>query len=246
MAMKGMLLGLGICLAATTVSGSAVFEFDVLCFNDQGAQFSCGDIVFTETVAAQSQSNSGAAAFTLIGGGGFGGGNTGGVILNDNNTVGGGLSNSSTPTGDVNASNACPIQAICDCQATQLINIVSGVQDASGLIACNGFVTSNTTAIQELENISSSACAIEITVLVNVTQSGTPAQENVTLCFSDPTLVTPEDNCNDNTAVIVIIILCLIMLLIVLVVGAYYLVHGKALQERPLEAKTVENPNLGL
>ena len=43
--------------------------------------------------------------------------------------------------------------------------------------------------------------------------------------------------CTDNTAVIVIIVICLLMLLVVLVVGAYYLVHGNTLNERPVETK---------
>jgi flagellar basal body-associated protein FliL len=48
----------------------------------------------------------------------------------------------------------------------------------------------------------------------------------------------------DNTAVIVIIIICVLMLLVVLVIGAYYLVHGNTLNERPVETSVVHNPKM--
>eukprot|EP00037_Helgoeca_nana_P032366 m.413567 g.413567 ORF g.413567 m.413567 type:complete len:246 (+) comp29120_c0_seq1:69-806(+) len=238
-----LLLVAGIAHALTAVSAqTAAFNFQVRCFDSAGAVFDCGSITFVQTV----RENNAGAAFSFSDPGTDP--NAGGVVLDPNNTVATNL-NSTATTPQLNTSsntiNNCPIEQFCTCTGTQITNLVIGSQTANGVIGCTGFVESNTTAVQELQNATSAECAIEVVSTVNVTlANGTVEPQNITFCFSDPTLITDNEECNDNTAVIVIIIICVLMLLVVLVIGAYYLVHGNTLNERPVETSVVHNPKM--
>eukprot|EP00038_Savillea_parva_P030620 m.78993 g.78993 ORF g.78993 m.78993 type:complete len:249 (+) comp9263_c0_seq3:33-779(+) len=215
--------------AVLAVSGqTTAFNFRVRCYDSAGNQISCGTIVAPRTVA---QNNAG-ARFSFSDPGTDP--NSGGVGLDGNNTVATNFNSTANDpqigTETSGSGDTCPIEQFCDCTGTQVTNIIIGGQTANGVIGCQGFIESNTTAVEELQNATAADCAIEIVSTVNVTLSnGVIQEQNVTFCFSDPNIINDEDKCNDNTAVIVVIIVCLILLLVVLVVGAYYLVHGNTL-----------------